>query len=71
MRRAVQVLTVVLPAAFLAACASPTAPSQAQCASGKVPYASCDNQVKPNGDYINPLADYINPLANVSVRAGE
>jgi hypothetical protein len=68
MRRVVQVITTLLPAAYLAACASPTAPSQAPCLSGKVPYASCTNQVKPNNDYINPMGDYINPMGSIGVK---
>jgi len=76
MRRVVQVITTLLPAALLAACASPTAPAQASCDTGKVPYASCENKadrdyINPLADYINPLADYINPLANVSAKSGE
>ncbi len=61
MRRVIQVITTALPVAILAACASPTAPFQAACITGKVPTASCE---RPNRDYVNPLGDYVNPLGD-------
>jgi hypothetical protein len=75
MRRVLRVVTVLIPVATLAACVSPTAPSEepAPCVAGKVPYATCANKdfINPLGDFINPLGDFINPLGNVSIRPGE
>lgn len=75
MRRVIRLVSTVLPVAALAACVSPTAPSEEPktCLAGKVPYASCVNRdyVNPLGDYVNPLGDYVNPLGNLSIRPGE
>jgi hypothetical protein len=76
MRRALRIVTTIIPVAALAACVSPTAPSSPEttpCLAGKVPYATCANKdfINPLGDFINPLGDFINPLGNVSVRPGE
>jgi hypothetical protein len=60
MRRLLKNTIMLLPAAFLAACASPTSPEQAAC----FPTSRGACEAKPTGDYINPLADYINPLAD-------
>ena len=65
MRPAVRVITAVLPVAILAACASPTSPSESPCLSGKVPYATCQN---PNGDYVNPMGDYVNPMGSIAAK---
>jgi hypothetical protein len=50
MRRVLKNTLILLPAAILAACASPMAPEQVE--------------AKITRDYINPLADYTNPLAD-------
>ena len=60
MRRVLKNTLMLLPAAILAACASPMSPEQAAC----VPASQGACEAKPTGDYINPLADYTNPLAD-------
>lgn len=57
MRRVMKNTLFLLPAAFLAACASPFSPEQA-CSTR----TACE--AKPSGDYVNPLADYVNPLTD-------
>lgn len=68
MRRFLLVAGTIIPVSMLAACASPTAPSEqnARCLAGKVPYAAC-----ANSDYINPWADYINPWADDTTKKGD
>jgi hypothetical protein len=50
MRRVLKNTLILLPAAILAACASPMAPEQVE--------------AKITRDYINPLTDYTNPLTD-------
>jgi hypothetical protein len=67
MRRFLLVVGTIIPVSVLAACMSPTAPSNesAQCLAGKVPYAAC-----ANGEYVNPWADYTNPWGDDTTKKG-
>lgn len=75
MRRILRLVTTVVPVVALSACASPTAPAEAEapCLAGKVPYATCANRdfVNPLGDFVNPLGDFVNPLGSYSIRTSE
>ena len=75
MRRVLRLVSIVIPIAALAACASPTAPdASASCAiPGRTNTGTCVNRdfVNPLGDFVNPLGDFVNPLGRDSTRSGE
>lgn len=67
MRRFLLVVGTIIPVSVLAACTSPTAPSNEseKCLAGKIPYAAC-----ANGDYTNPWGDYTNPWGDDTTKKG-
>jgi hypothetical protein len=61
MNRSLRLVALVLAAAGLTACSSPTAPSARQCTPTKDSPCTNVNYVNPNVNYVNPNVNYVNP----------